>query len=73
MGLDVKKLLTEMDEMVELKGDDLIVFSYSHCPVCGNDIIFPDKDNPETTCERCGTTFFAEFDEQGFLLRAYRL
>jgi len=59
--------------MDELKGNDLIVFSYSHCPLCGNDIIPPDKNNPETKCEQCGATFFAEFDEHEFLLRVYRL
>lgn len=54
--------------MIELKCNDLIVFSYSHCPVCSGDIIFPDERNPMTKCEQCGTTFFAEFDEKGFLL-----
>ena len=57
--------------MEELKGDDLIVFSYAHCPFCCADIIFPDEENPETICEQCGTKFYAEFDEQGFLLKVY--
>ena len=69
----MKRKRFDFDEIVELEGEALEVFSYSHCPVCGEDIIFPDKDNPETTCERCGATYLAEFDEHGFLLRAYRL
>ena len=63
----------EDEDIIELEGNDLIVFSYSKCPVCGADIIFPDRDNPETTCGQCGTTYLAEFDEHGFLLRAYKL
>jgi len=63
----------DFDEIVELEGDDFVVFSYAHCPRCGADIIFPDKDNPETKCCRCGATYIAEFDEHGFLLRVYML
>ena len=57
--------------MKRLKGDELTVFSYSHCPFCGEDIIFPDEHNPMTKCEQCGTLFYAEFDENGFLSEAY--
>jgi len=69
----MKRKRFDFDEIVELEGEALEVFSNSRCPRCHADIIFPDKDNPETECCRCGATYLAEFDEHGFLLRVYRL
>jgi ribosomal protein S27AE len=56
--------------MKELKGWDLTVFSYGHCPFCGADIIIPDSDDV-TTCGVCGAVFYLSFDENGLLKAVY--
>jgi len=55
--------------MKELKGDDLVMFSYGHCPFCDNDI----EPEDEIVCEQCGTKFYVVCDENGFLKEVYYL
>ncbi len=57
-----------MVRLEELKGWDMMVFSYGRCPFCGADIYIDDYT---TECNECGTRFYLEFDENNLLSKVF--
>jgi predicted amidophosphoribosyltransferase len=61
----------EERELVEIKGCELDLLSYGNCICCGQKALFLGEK--EARCEFCGAEYLFDFDEHGFLKRAFLL